>query len=53
MDIFESKADRQHWHGYRKPVSTGEFLGIHTKLVLLDSRQVMSGSSNLDPDQGT
>ncbi len=50
INIYEMKANGEHWDNYRTPLSSGEYLSVHAKIVLLlDDDKVMVGSPNLDP----
>jgi len=49
VNIYELKAHGEQWKEYRIPVSSGEHLSIHAKLMLFDEEKIMVGSPNLDP----
>ena len=49
VNIYELKAHGEQWKEYRTPVSSGEYLSIHAKLMLFDEEKIMVGSPNLDP----
>lgn len=49
VNIYELMAHGEQWKEYRTPVSSGEYLSIHAKLMLFDEEKIMIGSPNLDP----
>ena len=49
IDIYEMKAHGEQWQRYRTPLSSGQYLSIHAKLILFDDDKLMVGSLNLDP----
>ena len=49
VNIYELKAHGEQWKEYRTPLSSGEYLSIHAKLMLFDEEKIMVGSPNLDP----
>ena len=49
IDIYEMKAHGEQWQRYRTPLSSGQYLSIHAKMILFDDDKLMVGSLNLDP----
>jgi putative cardiolipin synthase len=49
IDIYEMKAHGEQWHRYRAPLSSGQYLSAHAKMILFDDDKLMVGSLNLDP----
>ena len=49
IDIYEMKAHGKQWQRYRTPLSSGQYLSVHAKVILFDDDKLMVGSLNLDP----
>lgn len=49
IDIYELKAHGKQWQRYRTPLSSGEYLSIHAKIIIFEDDKLMVGSLNLDP----
>lgn len=49
IDIYEMKAHGNQWQRYRTPMSSGQYLSVHAKMILFDDDKIMVGSLNLDP----
>ncbi|MDH3900160.1 MAG: phospholipase D family protein, partial [Gammaproteobacteria bacterium] len=49
IDIYEMKAHGEQWQRYRTPLSSGQYLSMHAKMILFDDDKLMVGSLNLDP----
>ena len=49
VDLYESRADPEIAAIVDVPPIESEFIGLHTKAVVIDSRLVFIGSMNLDP----
>jgi len=49
VSIYELKAYGEQWQRYRTPLSSGQYLSVHAKIILFDEDKIMVGSLNLDP----
>jgi len=49
VEIYELKAHGEQWQAYRTPLSSGQHLSVHAKMILFDNDKLMVGSLNLDP----
>ena len=49
VNVYELQARGEQWQEYRTPLSSGNHLTMHAKVMLFDDEEIMVGSLNLDP----